>query len=98
MDRNEPLLTLAADPCTPYWVRDLIHAGLSKDPTDAAGALQKLSQMFNDRESLISMDAFAERKAQEESCEAGTCGHYTCTEGGSLGYWEGADPRLEGNF
>jgi len=37
-------------------------------------------------------------EAQQAECEAGTCGHYTCTEGGQLSYWAGNDPRLEGNF
>ena len=35
--------------------------------------------------------------AEEADCAAGFCGHYTCTEAGALGYWAGADRRMEGN-
>jgi hypothetical protein len=31
-------------------------------------------------------------------CADAECGHYTCTEGGKLGYWAGADPSLPGNY
>jgi len=27
------------------------------------------------------------------ACENAACGHYTCTEAGTLGYWHGNDPR-----
>lgn len=49
------------------------------------------------RPSASNVDECA-KDEEELLCERGECGHYTCTEGGTLGYWSGADPRLPGNF
>ncbi len=48
----ENLLTvseLMADPCTPFWVSELIPVLLRKDACDVAGALELLSAVFSKR-------------------------------------------------
>ena len=34
---------------TPYWVRDVIHVALKKDPVDALHAFSKLAEVFERR-------------------------------------------------
>jgi hypothetical protein len=40
---------LMADPCTPFWVSELLPVLLRKDACDVAGALELLSAVFGKR-------------------------------------------------
>jgi hypothetical protein len=40
---------LLADPCTPFWAKDVIRVALTKDCCDVAGVFEVLSASFNER-------------------------------------------------
>lgn len=46
---NTKLNQMLADPCVPFWVKDVIKVALQKDAVDAANWLETLAETFVER-------------------------------------------------
>jgi hypothetical protein len=75
---------------------------IGKVTVDVVAAVEQLDAIRDGiemiRAATCGLEELAAGTEPYDACKAAECGHYTCTEGGALGYWEGADPSLPGNF
>lgn len=53
---NEEIDQIANNPCTPYWIKDIIRVAMSKDCVDVVNALDALAKAFERRLKIIQGD------------------------------------------
>jgi len=42
-----------ADPCVPYWAKDVARSAMARDPVDALNWLRALTRIFKDRADAV---------------------------------------------